>query len=277
MLKKSLSQHLIKDRNITEKMVKAAGICRSDTVVEVGAGHGDLTGAICRKAGHVYAIELDTSCAEYLRPLEDEYANLTVVFADILKTQLTQFKKDDNLKIVGNIPYKITAPILFKILEERSIIESACLTMQKEIAVRVVSRSSLKTYGSLSAVCQLFADVSVLFFMRPGLFVPPPKVESAFVSMKIKDGERETDNELMEFIKACFQHKRKHLKYALSKHIGPEEMGRVYASMGFKPNMRAEEIVPEQFKKLYGEVKNGMRKKGEGIERKDGVRTSRVE
>jgi 16S rRNA (adenine1518-N6/adenine1519-N6)-dimethyltransferase len=259
MLKKSLSQHLIKDKNITEKMVKVTNIDRSDTVIEVGAGHGDLTRAICRKAGHVYAIELDRTCAEYLEPLEREYANLTVIFGDILKTQLARFKGQKNLKIVGNIPYQITAPILFKILEERSIIESAYLTMQKEIALRIVSKSSLKTYGSLSAVCQLFSHVKVLFYMKPGLFVPPPKVESAFLSMEIKDEERGADDGLMEFIKACFQNKRKHLRYALSKQIGPEEVERLYYAMGFPPSIRAEEIPPEGFKKMYQVVKNGER------------------
>ncbi len=251
MLKKSLSQHLIKDKNITNKMVKATGVDRTDTVVEVGAGHGDLTRAICEKAGRVYAIELDRTCEEYLAPLEKEYPNLKVIFGDVLKTPFVQFKGAGMLKIVGNIPYQITAPILFKILEERAIIESAYLTMQKEIALRIVSKSSLKTYGSLSAACQMFSRVKVLFLMKPGLFVPPPKIESAFLSMEIKAEERQTDDELMEFMKACFQNKRKYLKYALSKQVSPEKLENLYRLMGFPPSVRAEEIEPGTYKEMY--------------------------
>ena len=255
MLKKSLSQHLIKDRNITNKMVRAAGIGSADVVVEVGAGHGDLTRSLCEKAGLVYAVELDRTCSEYLLPLEREYPNLTVIFGDILKTPLIQFKGAKGLKIVGNIPYQITAPILFKILEERAIIESAYLTMQKEIALRIVSKPFLKTYGSLSAVCQQFSAVKVLFFMKPGLFVPPPKIESAFLSMEIKEEERYGDNGLIEFIKACFQNKRKYLKYALSRHIGNEKVEALYNHMGFPLSIRAEEIEPGTYKKMYEALK----------------------
>jgi 16S rRNA (adenine1518-N6/adenine1519-N6)-dimethyltransferase len=251
MLKKSLSQHLIKDKNITNKMVRATNIDTTDTVVEVGAGHGDLTQAICKKAGSVYAIELDRTCEEYLAPLEREYSNLKVIFGDVLKTPFVRFKGEKNLKIVGNIPYQITAPILFKILEERAIIESAYLTMQKEIALRIVSKTSLKTYGSLSAACQMFSRVKVLFFMKPGLFVPPPKIESAFLSMEIKEEERETDNGLMDFMKACFQNKRKYLKYALTKEIGPEKVESLYRLMNFPPSVRAEELEPGTYKKMY--------------------------
>ena len=251
MLKKSLSQHLIKDKNITAKMVKASGVGPGDTVVEVGAGHGDLTRPLCEKAGRVYAVELDQACAPPLKALEREYANLTVIFGDILKTPLAPFKGEGNLKVVGNIPYKITAPILFKILGERHIIESAYLTMQKEIALRIVSKPFTRTYGALSAVCQMLATVKVLFFMKPGLFVPPPKIDSAFLSMELKEEEKATDDHVMDFVRGCFQNKRKYMKYALSRHIGGERLDAVYRHMGFPLSVRAEEIEPGGFKEMF--------------------------
>ena len=251
MLKKSLSQHLIKDKNITGKMVRASGVGPGDTVVEIGAGHGDLTRSLCEKAGFVYAVELDRTCAAYLEPLGQECANLKVVFGDILKTPLAPFMGEGCLKVIGNIPYQITAPIIFKILGERRIIDSVCLTMQKEIALRIVSKPYTRTYGALSAVCQIFASVKILFFMKPGLFVPPPKIDSAFLRMELNRAEDDTDDELMDFARVCFQNKRKFLKYALSRHIGMDRLEALYRHMGFPPSIRAEEIEPGRFKEMY--------------------------
>ncbi|HEY3275380.1 MAG TPA: 16S rRNA (adenine(1518)-N(6)/adenine(1519)-N(6))-dimethyltransferase RsmA [Syntrophorhabdaceae bacterium] len=265
MLKKSLSQHLIRDKNITAKLVKAAGVEATDTVVEIGAGHGDLTGPLCEKAGFVYAVELDRTCAEYLETLQKKYKNLEVIFGDILKTPLAQFKREKRLKIVGNIPYQITAPIIFKILEERTIIESVYLTMQKEIALRIASPPFSRAYGAISAVCRIFADVKILFFMKPGLFVPPPKIDSAFVSMVLKEDEYATDNELMSFARASFQNKRKYLSYALSKMIDGETLSALYQAMGFPPSIRAEEVEPQKIKEIYEWIK--ARKEGAHIKR----------
>jgi 16S rRNA (adenine1518-N6/adenine1519-N6)-dimethyltransferase len=255
MLKKSLSQHLIKDKNITDKMVKASGVGPTDTVVEVGAGHGDLTRSLCEKAGYVYAVELDRTCSAYLDVLEREHSNLKVLFGDILKTPLLQFKGEGALKVIGNIPYQITAPIIFKILRERTIIESVYFTMQKEIALRIVSKPFTRTYGALSAVCQLLSDVRVLFFMKPGLFVPPPKIESAFLSMVLKKEEREADDQLMEFIRACFQNKRKYMKFALSRYLGQDRTEKLYRLMAFPPSVRAEELEPAKYREMYEALK----------------------
>ncbi len=257
MLKKSLSQHLIKDKNITDKMVRAAGITSFDTVVEIGAGHGDLTRSLCEKAGFVYAVELDRTCSEYLLPLEKEAENLKVVFGDILETPLFPFKGEGRIKVVGNIPYQITAPIIFKILRERTIIESMYLTMQKEIAQRIVSAPFSRAYGAISVACQIFSEVKLLFTMKPGLFVPPPKIDSAFLAMVLKEEEYGTDDDLIEFVRACFQNKRKYLKYTLSKRIGEERLVALYEAMRLPHSVRAEEISPERFKEMYERLKGG--------------------
>jgi len=251
MLNKSLSQNLIKDKNLLHKIVRSANITKDDVVVEIGAGHGDLTAQIAEKSGFLYAIELDASFAGYLDLIEKKYSNVKIVYGDCLDIPIAQFKKEKNIKIVANIPYKITGPIIFKILSERSVVDSAYLTVQKEIAQRIASNSHCKTYGAPSVNCQIFADVKLLFLIKSRMFIPPPKVDSALLSIVFKENERETDDGLISFVRSCFQNKRKQLKHSLIKHFGKERTEALYTSMCFPYYVRAEEIEPFQFKEMY--------------------------
>lgn len=251
MLKKRLSQHLIKDRNILDKMVGLAQVGKDDVVVEIGPGHGDLTRALVEKAGYVYAVELDTSFGRYLDPLVDQHKNLQIIFGDVLDVPLAQFSHGKGIKVVANIPYKITAPILFKLIGERSMIAGAYLTVQREIGERIASKPFHRSYGALSVICQLIADVKVLLYLKPGLFVPPPKVESAYIAMVFRDDADDVDEDMTDFVKACFEHKRKHLRQALVRRYGDNRTASLYESMGFVPSIRAEEIGPEGFRKMY--------------------------
>jgi 16S rRNA (adenine1518-N6/adenine1519-N6)-dimethyltransferase len=251
MLKKSLSQNLIKDKKVLAKMVQSAGVTKDDIVVEIGAGHGDLTRAICDAAGRVYSIELDNSFRRYLEPLEEEHKNLRVIFDDVLEVPFSRFSSEKKVKVIGNIPYKITGPILFKIIEERAFVESAYLTTQKEIGQRIVSLSHKRSYSALSVICRLVADVKILFLLKPGVFVPPPKIDSIYFSMVFKDDTQYIDGGLMRFIRRCFENKRKYLKHALSKYCAEERIATLYASMDFSPSIRAEEIEPEGFIEMY--------------------------
>ena len=254
MLKKGLSQHLIRDRNITDKMVRLAQLKEDDIVVEIGAGYGDLTQSIAEKAGHVYAVEFDRDMIACLKMLAKKHGNITVIHEDFLKTSLSPFSADKNITIMGNIPYKITGPIIFKLLEERKIVSAAYLTMQAEVAGRIVSRSHKRTYGSISVVCQILCDVKILFTLRASVFVPPPKVDSAFLQMVPKEEKKNIDRELLSFVRASFQNKRKHLKYALSKTYTEDMIERIYSFMEFSDTARAEEISPDQFEKMYNFV-----------------------
>ncbi|HPW35297.1 MAG TPA: 16S rRNA (adenine(1518)-N(6)/adenine(1519)-N(6))-dimethyltransferase RsmA [Syntrophorhabdus sp.] len=255
MLKKRLSQHLIKDRNITDKMVKLAQLKEDDIVVEIGAGHGDLTKSIAEKAGHVYAVEFDKDMIARLKTLAKKYGNITVIQEDFLKTSLLPFSADKNIIIMGNIPYKITGPIIFKLLEDRKIVSAAYLTMQAEVAGRIVSRSHKRTYGAISVVCQILCDVKILFNLQASVFVPPPKIDSAFLRMVPKEEKKNIDQELLGFVRASFQNKRKYLKYALSKTYTEDMIEHIYSFMGLSDTARAEEISPDQFEKMYNFVK----------------------
>lgn len=255
MLKKSLSQNLIRDKNITDKMVRLANINELDIVVEIGAGYGDLTRSLAEKAGHVYAIEFDRDLISRLEILAEKHRNLTIIHEDFLKISLSSFRADKNITVIGNIPYKITGPIVFKLLEEREIISSAYLTMQAEVARRIVSRPHNRTYGAMSAVCQILCDVKILFTLKPSAFVPPPKVDSAFIAMIPKENKKNIENELLRFVRTCFQNKRKYLRHALTKTYPEDIIDRIYTFMKFSDTTRAEEISPDQFEKMYNFVR----------------------
>jgi len=254
MLKKNLSQNLIKDKKVLRKMVQLADVTRDDTVVEIGTGHGDLTRAICDCAGFVHSVELDRSFRGRLGLLEKGCENLKIHFGDFLEMSLSEFTGGRKVKVIGNIPYGITGPILFKLMEERDYVNGAYLTAQKEIGQRLVSPSHRRTYGALSVICQLVADVKILLNMKPGVFFPPPKVDSVYFSMIFRDTSRYMDRGHMEFVRRCFENKRKYLKHALSKYYKEEQIAALYAVMGFSPSVRAEEIEPQAFLEIYRQL-----------------------
>lgn len=253
MLKKSLSQHLIKDKNILNKMVRLTGINRDDIVVEIGAGQGDLTRCLCEKAGFVHAVEIDGSFRRYLEALKEDYGNLNVIICDFLDFDLKFIERDNidrKIKVIGNIPYKITAPIIFKLIDAKQLIDSAYLTVQKEIGERITSRPHKKTYGALSVICQLLSDAHILLRLNTSIFVPPPRVDSVFISMTFKKDDKITDG-LIKFVRICFENKRKYMRNALIRHYDPEKISVLYNALRLHENTRAEEIEPERFLDIY--------------------------
>ncbi len=256
MLKKSLGQHLLKDRNLLEKMVRLAGVGSDDVVVEIGPGHGDLTRCIAAKAALVYAIEIDERFRDVLGRLEREFPNVSVVYSDVLHIKFADFRASRRIIVMGNIPYCLTGEILFKLLFEKTGVKGAYLTMQKEVAQRIVSPSHSRSYGALSVVFQLYAAVKMLLSIRPALFIPPPKVDSAFLSVVFNDATM-PDQGLITFVKRCFRYKRKYLRNSLAGYYGQDEIDGLYGHLGFPATIRAEEIEPEGFVEMYGFLGGG--------------------
>ncbi len=250
-LKKSLSQHLLKDKNLLDKMVRLAGIGSSDTVVEIGAGKGDLTRCIASRAHAVYAIELDKQFKEELASVENMFPNVQVTFGSVLHIALQPLVERDRIKVMGNIPYNITGDILFKLLNEMTVIEGAYLTMQKEVGERLVSAPCSRAYGALSAIFQRYASVKMLLKLKPALFVPPPEVDSVYVSIIFNREAGPPDAQLIDFIKACFRFKRKYLRHALEELSGKDRVQALYDYMEFKPSVRAEELPPEAYVRMH--------------------------
>ncbi len=255
-LRKSLGQHLLKDGNLLAKMVRLAGVNKEDLVVEIGPGHGDLTRYVAQAARAVRAVELDERFREKLAPVEGEFSNVSILFGDVLKTRLSDLWPGSTFLVMGNIPYNITGEILFKLLAEKSAVKAAYLTMQKEVAERLVSRSHSRSYGALSVIFQLHAAVKILMTVKPALFIPPPKVESAFVSIVFRDSTA-ADLGLIDFVKGCFRYKRKFLRHAVEERYGARETEELYRHMDFPASVRAEEIEPAGFVEMYRFLKEG--------------------
>lgn len=254
MLKKYLSQHLIKDNNILKKMVRLSKIDKEDTIIEIGAGQGDLTRHLCENAGMVYAVEIDRSFQKHLEALSARYKNLDIMLCDFLEIDLQKFIKNisqSNIKVFGNIPYKITAPILFKLIKNRDIISDAFLTVQKEIGERITARPNSRAFGSISVVCQLLAETKILMKLKPTVFIPPPKVESVFLSMRFKENcDNITDKEI-DFVRICFEYKRKYMKNALVKHFSIDSVLNVYKKLNLDESIRVEHLEPHKFLEIY--------------------------
>jgi 16S rRNA (adenine1518-N6/adenine1519-N6)-dimethyltransferase len=249
-LKKSLGQHLLKDKNLLRKMVRLAGVTSTDTVVEIGPGHGDLTRVIAGEAGVVYAVELDRRFTPILEKIEHEWPNVRIIYSDILEVSISNFAENGKVTVMGNIPYNVTGDILFKLLSERAVIAGAYLTMQKEVAERLTSKSHSRSYGALSVIFQLHANVKLLFLLKPQLFTPPPKVDSAYISMVFRP-EMLEDLSFVSFVKTCFKYKRKFLRKSLQDVYNADQIDQLYQFMGFSGTVRAEEIEPDGYLTMY--------------------------
>ena len=260
--KKRLGQHFLVDRNILNKVIQTAEVGREDTIFEVGPGLGEMTLALSRQAKKVIAVEIDERLVAVLRQKVKDYPNVEVVKSDILRVDFNHlFKKEAiPIKVVANLPYQISTPLLFRFIESKKIFSVLFLMLQKEVAERMVASPGRKEYGPLSIFIQTFADVSIQFIIKPSAFFPAPKVESALVHMAWKEKPMiETDEEewFKRVVKASFGYRRKTLINAL-KHSGLSLPGSVESRMeeiGIDPRRRPETLTIQEFARLSESLK----------------------
>ncbi|MCE1248882.1 MAG: 16S rRNA (adenine(1518)-N(6)/adenine(1519)-N(6))-dimethyltransferase RsmA [Firmicutes bacterium] len=259
ILKKSRGQHLLTDKNMMRKIADAADLNKENNVMEIGPGTGLLTELLVQKAGKVTAFEVDRSFTEKLTELEKTYSNLKVIYGDFLKTDLAAFLSDfEDIKVVANIPYNITTPILEKLLiEGGGKITSAFLLMQEEVARRIVAPPGNKEYGRLSVFIQYFCDASVLFTVPPSVFVPPPKVNSAVLKLvfrkdKLSPEEAPFRKLMFKIVETAFSQRRKQAGKLLMNMGGqkPEIVEAAMKESGIDMTRRAETISVEEYVKL---------------------------
>ena len=241
--KKSLGQHFLTDKMVLFQIMDAINVAVDDRVIEIGPGTGALTKWLAEKFGDVHAIELDKRAVEVLKK---EIEGITIHQKDVLKVDWPEIvDKSKNNLVVGNLPYYITSPILFDLLENRNLFSEALLMMQKEVAERLVAEPSSKQYGILSVQTQIFSTPEILFEVAPHSFNPPPKVDSAVIKLKFdKPDPGFSDQTLKTIVRTAFNQRRKKLSNSLKPVLGDQ------LPEGFDFDDRAEHWSPDIYAKL---------------------------
>lgn len=254
---KRYGQNFLIDSNILEKIVKSAEITKDDTVLEIGPGIGTLTQHIANAAGKVICVEIDTKMIPVLEYTLSEFDNVTVINQDILKANIKGILAEhgaQSAKVVANLPYYITTPIIMELLEKDIPIESITVMIQKEVAERMQVGPGSKDYGALSLAVAFYSNAEVKMTVSPNCFIPRPNVDSAVIRLdKLKEPRVSVNNksEMFRIIKGAFEQRRKTLTNALSHSSAyktdKKKIEDALIQMGKNVNIRGEELTLEEF------------------------------
>ncbi len=256
--KKSLGQHFLTDKNIANKIIDAADITEGDIVVEIGPGNGILTALLAEKAKKVIAIEIDERLIENLKSSLARFSNVEIIQKDALK--FTYQDLSHRFKVVANLPYYITTPIIFRLLEAKGMVISMTLMMQREVAERIVAGPGGKDYGVLSIAVQFYAEPKIDFIVPPTVFNPRPKVSSAVVSFNIlkKVRVKTRDEEFFfKVVRAGFAQRRKTLRNtmkAANLGISADVLEEAFKRCEIEPTRRGETLSISEFAKLADQL-----------------------
>ena len=253
--KKSLGQNFLFDKNIQNKIINACALKPEDSILEIGAGSGQMTKLISEKCSIVYALEIDHYLCRILKDNLGGYKNIRIINRDILSFSLKSYfrRLKNKIKIVGNIPFYITTPIIEHLLRYRDKIDTIFITVQKEFAKRMIAKPGSKDYGSFSCFLQYYTEPQVLFLIKKTSFWPMPKVDSSFLSLKIRDEPLvKTENERLFFkiIRAAFNKRRKTLRNSLKGTVPLEKLKLFFHQYNIDVNARPEELTLGDFANL---------------------------
>jgi len=250
-LSKKLGQNFLIDENVVARIVQVAGVTAKDTVLEIGPGIGTLTQGLAETGARVVAVELDGQLINVLAKTLEGYDNIRIVHGDILKIDISREILADSYKVVANLPYYITTPILMRLLEERLPIELLVTMVQKEVAERMVASPGGKDYGVLSVAVQYYTEPEIMFIVPPSAFIPVPAVESAVIRCTVRQRPpvAVADETLFfRIVRAAFAQRRKTLANALkAAGIGAETVKTVLASAGIDGMRRGETLTMAEF------------------------------
>ncbi|WP_373842284.1 16S rRNA (adenine(1518)-N(6)/adenine(1519)-N(6))-dimethyltransferase RsmA [Limosilactobacillus sp.] len=254
--KKSFGQNFLTDLNVLNKIVEAAAITKNDNVIEIGPGIGALTEQLAQAAGEVLALEIDSDLIPVLKAVLSPYNNVTVLNQDVLKANLPELIKkyftdpQRPLKVVANLPYYITSPILMGLLASPIKWSAICVMMQKEVAQRLAAKPGTKQYGALTLAIEYQMDVQVAFNVSRRVFVPSPNVDSAIVVLTPRRHPLPVQpfdkQKLMGFIRGCFGHRRKSLWNNLQSVVGKDKETKARLTTALEQVQIARQIRPER-------------------------------
>lgn len=258
---KKFGQNFLIDSNVLENIVEAAGITKDDFVLEIGPGIGTMTQYLCESARQVLAVEIDKMLIPILEDTLSEYDNVEVINQDVLKVDiksLVEEKKNGRpIKVVANLPYYITTPIIMGLFESKVPIESITIMVQKEVADRMQTGPGSKDYGALSLAVQYYAEAKVMLNVSATCFMPRPNVDSAVIKLtRHQESPVEVKDESLMFriIRASFNQRRKTLVNGLKNSseldFSKEEITEAIKSIGKEENIRGEKLTLEEFAKL---------------------------
>lgn len=249
---KRLGQNFLIDPNIVRKIVALAELTPTDTVLEIGAGRGILTDALCRGTGHVTAIEVDPRLHAYLTERQPQFSNLTLVLDDAMTYPIEHFST--GTIVVANLPYYLSTPLLFRLLDQRNRFPRMVLMLQNEVVDRLVAKPGSSDYGVLSVMAQYAAEITKAFRVSAQCFRPRPEVGSAVVLLKTKLQRalnQEDDAKFAALVKAAFAHRRKTLINSLKDQGYDQKLvAAALETLALSHSVRAEILSIEQFIEL---------------------------
>jgi len=250
-------QHFLIDPNIQRKLIESLSIQPKDTLIEIGPGLGALTEGLAAEGTSVIAIDSDRRFVEILsKELQPQHPHLQLKHADILKLALDELAPANvKLKVIGNLPYYITSPVIFHLIQYRHVISEAVLMVQKEIAERLVAPPGSKHYGRLSVSTAYFANLTRLFNVSRFCFTPKPRVESSVIKLEFKTTKPDLDESLLlAIIKGAFAHRRKNVLNSLSGELkgrfSKEHLEKVFDAINLDTKKRAEMLALTDYERL---------------------------
>jgi len=261
MFQKKFGQNFLIDTHVVDKIIRSAGLTKDDMVLEIGPGIGSLTQHLAENAGKVVAVEIDKNLIPILKETLATYDNITIINEDILKVDINALAEEYNggkpIKVVANLPYYITTPIIMGLFESHVPIESITVMVQKEVADRMQVGPGTKDYGALSLAVQYYAKPEIVANVPPNCFIPRPNVGSAVIRLtRFKEPPVEVNDEALMFklIRASFNQRRKTLVNGLTNSselsFSKEQVTDAITGLGWQVTIRGESLTLEEFAKL---------------------------
>ncbi len=254
---KRFGQNFVTDPSVLEDIVRASQISKEENALEIGPGLGTLTEFLAERAGKVVAVEVDKSLIPVLKDTLRHYDNIEIINADILKLDILSVMGKEAFRIIANLPYYITTPILMSLLESRIPCRSITVMVQKEVGERMTAVPGSKSYGALTLAVNYYTTASIVRKVPAECFLPQPKVDSVVVHLDIRnDIENRVKNEELMFslIRGAFNQRRKNLVNALNGYAGlnipKDRLTEAVQSIGAKPSVRGEELSLDDFSRL---------------------------